>query len=470
MDEKQQERIKLHTQFTEQDIKYLGVPTGIKGDRPSSLGIFHDLKEQKGWLVGETGFKEWEFSGITRKTGKVIVYGPAAAGKDLFEVMDLPAVEALPYILRLARALKLLQERSVPLFKITLDGVIFVEGGDVLFLPPTVMLRIKDTRSLSYRIDAYEVVNHPYRKAEPLVCFIFGTLLYKLATGEFPFTGDTEDAVRTKVRNLSVVPPHLLLPEIREDVSGVIMSSLNKPESSSLDKWVDTLEQWTREGISRRVMEAERKQLLVKAKTQQEKAEKNLRQKVFFERHGRTVAVVSVAVIVAGLLIGSILKNVLAPRVTRGFSPAQVVEAFYTGINRLDHMTMEDATIEGAGKSEINAAISLFVMNKQIEAYEGRSPLVPADLWIEDGRPKLVSPNYVYGVGNLEISEEQGEPDPVFITTYERWSRTETDSEIGSSQATYDGYYVKDRVSLKLDKKDWVIFLIDTLETEPIKE
>ncbi len=470
MDEKQQERITQNTQFTEQDIEYLGVPTGINGDRPSSLSIFHDLKEHKGWLVGESEFREWHFSGISRKTGEVIIYGPAAVGKDLFEVMELPVMEALPYILRLARALKLLQERSVPLFNIILDAVIFVEGGDVLFLPPSVMLKIKDTRSVSYQIGAYEVVNHPYRKAEPLTCFFFGALLYKLVTGEFPYTGDTEDDIRTKIRNLSVIPPHILLPEIREEVSGVIMNSLSKPESSSLDKWVDTLEQWTREGITRSVTEAKREQLLIKAKTQREKAEKSLQQKVFFERYGKTVGIVSVAVIVAAIIIGSILKNVLAPRVTRGFSPAQVVEAFYTSINSLDHMTMEDAVIEGAGKNEINAAISLFVMNKQIEAYEGKSPLVPADLWFEEGRPKLVSPNYVYGVGNLEITEEQGEPDPIFIATYERWSRTETDSTLGSSQAAYDGYYVKDRVSLKLDKEDWVIFLIDTLETEPIKE
>ena len=48
------------------------------------------------------------------------------------------------------------------------------------------------------------------------------------------------------------------------------------------------------------------------------------------------------------------VKNVLAPRVTRGYAPDKVVQTFYTSMNTLDHSTMQACVVGGAGGGEIN--------------------------------------------------------------------------------------------------------------------
>ena len=60
-------------------------------------------------------------------------------------------------------------------------------------------------------------------------------------------------------------------------------------------------------------------------------------------------AVVAAAAIAAGALAGTVLKNVLAPRVTRGYAPDKVVQTFYTSMNTLDHSTMQACVVGGAG-------------------------------------------------------------------------------------------------------------------------
>ena len=457
-----------HVTVTEGGKTLRGVPTGVSSERPSALKLLSSLKDHAGWLVGESGFQEWRFTGFTRRSGQIYTYGPAVEGPDLEQVMDLPPEKAFGYLLRLARALSLLNERDVTLFPIMMDAVIFTEAGEVLFLPPDFMNKIKDSRSLEYRIHAYEKINHPYEKGEALGSFAIAVLLYRLVTGTYPFTDDTEEGIRARIRNLSVTPPKLLAPGIREEVSSEIMRALNKPESYRLVYWEGKLAKWLEEGFTREISPQERRQIEERARVQKEKAQKSLKRRVFFERHGRTVAIVALAVVVTGAVLGSILKNVLAPRATAGFTPTQVVEAFYTSVNSLDHMMMEDTVVEKAGKSEINEATTLFVLDRQTQAYEGRSYRVPADEWDEEGRPTLDPPFYVHGVADLEIDQERDGENPVFEVTYERWGREDVEAGESPGDTIYEGYDVTDRVYLRRLRKYWVIYQIDRLEMEPI--
>ncbi len=210
--------------------------------------------------------------------------------------------------------------------------------------------------------------------------------------------------------------------------------------------------------------------MLSKAQEQEEKTDRAFQKKLFWEKNGKLVLFISIIVVVAGFVIGSFVKNALAPRVTKGFSPDQVVNAYYTSINSLDHMTMEDCVTKGAGKSDINEVVHLYVIGKQTMAYEGRSSIVPADKWAEDGRPELLAPLFVYGVVDLNVTEERGEPEPVYTVTYEKWSRKISESRPVPGERLYTGFQVKDRLFMKQDKGDWVIFRMDRLEYVPIEE
>ena len=457
-----------HIRITEDQRAFRGVPTGIKADRPSTLTLLASLKEHTGWLVGDQGCEEWHFSGFIRREGQVFVYAPEIQGRDLGEILLLEASHALPYLLRLVEALVWLQGRDVTLFPLLADAIIFTDDGKVLFLPPDFMLKIKDMRSSAYRIDAFEIINHPYLKGEARVCFSIGVLLYRLLTGGFPFSDTTEEGIRSKIRNLSVMPPHLAKPEIRQPVSAEILQALNKPDGFTLSRWEKNLTAWRESGMIREISSQEREEIESRAIAQKSKAEKSLRRKLFLETHGRTVAIAALSVIVAGAVLGSILSNVFAPRTTEGFTPEQVVEAFYTGINSLNHTIMEDAVAQKAGKGEINEATAIYVLDRQTQAYEGISYRVPADLWDAEGRPDLSPPYYVHGVADLDIRLIEGGDNPVFQVTYEKWGRGEVDEESTTAVPGSEGYAVTDRVYLERLRKYWVIVRIDRQKLEPL--
>ncbi len=450
------------------DLEYLGVPTGIRGSH-HSLKMLTELKNEPGWMVGSGGVREWRFLGFTRMDDQVYVYGPHVSGKSLDEILDLGPEEGLPYMLRLVNALLLLQERDIAPFGIYSDGVLFPDSEEVLFLPPPILAKLKDSRSESYRIGAFEILNHPYLKREQSSSFTIAVLLYKMLTGRYAHADTTVDGVRAKMRNLEVVPAFLLEPALKEEISEFIMRAASKPESCGLKDWQHALSGWIQTGIFRTISDEEKNQLLERARDIEEKALKGLKKKLFFEKHGKRIAVSAIVVVAVGFLIGSFLKNALAPRVTKGFAPAQVVEAFYTASSALDHQTMEDCVVDGAGKGEINEAIHLYVIAKQAIAYEGKSYIVPADKWDSDGRPVVAAPSFVYGVAGLEVKQERGEPEPVFLAAYEKWTRETEETSLGSAAGPLSvGLKIKERLYLRQDKDDWVIYKIDRLESDII--
>jgi hypothetical protein len=193
---------------------------------------------------------------------------------------------------------------------------------------------------------------------------------------------------------------------------------------------------------------------------------------MFWEKNWKIAAIVAAVVIVVGVILGSILRNGLAPRVTRGFTPQQVVEAFYKGMNSLDQTVMQACVIGKAGQGEINEVTTLYVTSRVTLGYEGKSNIVPADQWDQAGRPALVSPEVLYGVTGLKVTEEEAPPNPVYQAAYDKWSPAQPadTGKMPSPDETpkSEGHHVVDRLSMKKDKGDWVIYKIDRLSVDPL--
>jgi hypothetical protein len=143
------------------------------------------------------------------------------------------------------------------------------------------------------------------------------------------------------------------------------------------------------------------------------------------------------------------------------------VEAFYTSMNTLDHTTMQACVVGRAGWGEINEVTTLYVTSRVTQGYEGRSNVISAAEWDKAGRPPLAPPTTLYGVTGLSITEEQGEPSPVFLVKYDRWTPgAPPDSGPGADVAPRsEGHAVTERVLMKTDRGDWVIFRFDRLES-----
>ena len=462
------------TQLTDHGEKTLAISVGPSA-RGTALTRLVALKGSPGWLVHGERTEGWQFSGMTERPEGVFLVGPWLDGETLSEVLERPLPQALPYLARLADALVTLSARSVDLFPLQTDGILFTADGGVLFLPPAVLQEVRGLRTFEENRETYEAVNQPDLKRDKLASWTLGVMLYRLVTGRFPFGGTNTEDLHEQARKLRIVSPTDRMPELLPEASELIMAALGRSAgraAPNLDEWLSKLRGWSDQPPLRQLATEERERIVQEATTRQVVSDRSFQRRMFWEKNWKVAAIVAAVVIVVGVILGSILKNALAPRVTRGFSPLQVVEAFYKSMNSLDQTTMQACVIDGAARGEINEVTTLYVTSRVTLGYEGQSNIISADEWDKAGRPALPSPKVLYGVTGLTVVQEQGEPTPVYQATYDKWSPAQppdtgkppSPDEIPKSE----GHHVVDRLSLKKDKGDWVIYKIDRLSSDPL--
>jgi hypothetical protein len=458
--------------ITEAGVRYLAVPVGSPA-RGTALTRILAIKGSPGWLVAAASLKEWRFTGVTERDGGTVLYGPWAPGRTLASVLDLPPREVLGFLSRLADALALLKERQVPLFSLQTDAVIFCDDGSVLFLPPEIMRELRGLRPFAMNRETFESISNPDLSRENMVSFALAALLYRVGTGAFPFRAETVEDLHEQMRKLDILSPEEAA-GVAPEISEMVMAGLGRSQRGhpDLDEWAEKLGAWRRTGAFHQASAGRNATSAREADTHRRTSERRYRRRVFWEKNWRTTLIIAAVVVVVGAGAGSVLKGVLAPRVTRGYTPRMVVEAFYTSMNSLDHMTMGACVIAGAGKAEINEVTNLYVISRVSLGYEGRSNVVSADEWDKAGRPPIAPPRTLYGVTGLSVVEEKPEPAPVFLVSCQKWTPLPGGPDEASSNQPsgprYEGHAVRDRVFLKKDRGDWVIYRMDRLSVDPL--
>lgn len=112
---------------------------------------------------------------------------------------------------------------------------------------------------------------------------------------------------------------------------------------------------------------------------------------------------------------------------------------------------------------------------------EMRSGILGAQEWVDAGKPPLQNASYVYGVSGLKLSViSQTAEGEVIEASYLKWQpdfpgdTTTTGSAAGSGSASGSNpivvksvaYQTTERLHLKLDGKDWVIYQIDQISSK----
>ena len=453
----------------------LAIPVGVsKND--FILTKLGELRKLPGHIVRNGEIEEWRIEGAFKHEGHLYLHGPHLGGLFLEEAIQKSFPAALPYLIRLAHALVVLKRRGLSLGFIQTDSIYFLEKGGILFLPPALMKELRNLHPEVYKLRVFESISQPdIEEPEKGLSFSLAALLYRVIRGHYPFQADTEEEIHNRIRHARLLPLSLIEPGFREDLSRQIMAGLGRGDTPppSLEEWEKILAGCKQEGLHRDITEMEREQVRGRARKEGEKIVKAYQRKVFWQRHWKTVGIVSIAVVVVGALSGSLLKNILAPRETRGFSPQQVVETYYRSMNDLNHTLMEDCVVDGAGKQTIREVVNIYVLSRVSLGYEGRTHIIGADEWDAQGRPELSPPQTVYGVTDLVVRQERGEPEPVFQVSYTKWvpesgQDTGTDSA-GSTELLDTGgprftsLEITERVYLRLDRKDWVIYRFEPL-------
>jgi hypothetical protein len=457
---------------------YLGINTKIP-PRGFALQKLTGNQRSSGWIVYEDRIDGWSMNGFAEANEVIYIYGPYVEGITLSDALKRPRDEALKYVRSFAHAIRRLTAAEVQPFKIHGEAVLFLNDGGVLFLPREITQNMTEHQLISAQLELFEVFNHPDVNAEKNLPFVLAVLCYRALTGVFPFTADDEEELHARIRDEAFAPPVYRVPEIREDVSSYISATLADPEGKNIDleRWTTRLEAFFEEGFFRELDEEERKQIEERASKRERSIEKRFERNVLVRKHWRTATIVALIVIVVGSIPGTILYNHLQPRVTAGLPADEVVRVFYQSIGEFDHTTMEDATIDGAAAGLIREVTNLFVLSRMRMSVEMTTGFVDAQAWIDAGRPELEPDVRVYGVSDLRLeSFRETEEERVFTARYNRWTpnfsgELEEDPNLAATQVRNQtaAFQRVDRVHLRLDGEDWVIYDLEILEEEPVE-
>ena len=425
----------------------LAVPLGL-GRNEIVLTRLRGLRTSPGFRVGADGVRERNLEGFYQEEGRLYLYGPWEPGVTLEEVLEKEG--ALPYLRRLAQALEALGDRRPQ--ELATDAVRFLEDGAVELLSPEVMRQARAIQPEEHRLRTFEALNHPDTRS---LSYCLAALLYRLVSGEYPFAADSIEQTRRRARELRLTPLSLSRPEVRAEVSAAVMDGLGRGggKPPTLERWAALLENWETAGLFRELPPEQARALAARARREQELASRAYRRGVFWQRHWKTVLIVAVIAAAVGIFSGTVLRNLLKPRSTRGLSPQQVVETFYRSVNSLDHERMQDCVTGRAGKPLIDQVINVYVISRVNLGYEGRSLIRSAEEWDRAGRPAVRPPESVFGVTDLDIRPLEGQPEPSFRVSYRLWT-PDPDQGTVSREA-------QERVFLRRQGRAWVIFRIE---------
>jgi hypothetical protein len=470
-------------EIIEQGERRLAVPVGSTG-RSAALGRILGLKGSPGWRVTRGGVREWRFEGVTQQGDEILLHGPWMQARPLDAAAAGPLAEALPFLARTVAALEQLREAGVDPFPVQTDAVLLAGAAepdgpaaeDVLFLPPAILRELRALRPFEANRETFEAVNHPDLAGSAAASFTVAALVYRAATGRFPFAGDSQEEMHGQARSLQVPAPGLLVPELAPEVSALVMAGLSRSTSPApgLAQWSQALAGWQARLPFREIAAAEKARLQGEAGILREGSERRFRRRESWRKHWKLVAVIAAAVIAVGIGAGSIISRALAPRPTAGFSARLVTEMFYRSTNSLDHQLMEACVADKAGREEIAEVTNLYVISRVTTAYEGRPGIISAEAWDRAGRPDPGPGMTVYGVTDLSLVEEAAAPSPVVRVDYVKWAPVAPAHDEESPAAEPKGPRFSatrrsDRVHLRRDRGDWVIVRIEKLAAEPVE-
>jgi len=438
---------------------------------------------EQGFVVNPDGSHEiWKAAGVDEKDGFMQFWGPLFNGKRLDSLIDeavgsgSAAQNALNAIVLWIRSKMFLGEtlsaaNPAAAFISCEDGKPDLLKSGVFFSPEHLTSRclfMEKPDKFPSDSDPVDPYNSPDLKDLDSSAFCAAAMLYELFSKTRPFlSGSAYQDMREGV----FMPIHIAAPNLNEKLSGLIQSALMLPVSNNKspvrasDVLSDILkillnnnnEIVSYSSLFSALTEEKTLQIDNERKRYLFKLNKVVKTKRFILRN-RTILLIGAAVLVSVVFIMfTMMDNISQRPTTAGMYPDNVIYAYLDAFSSLDHVFME-ACLDGAGKNDLNAAISITAIVRTRLAYESSMQnLIPAQVWKENGG-ELPSPD-VFGVTDLSISLVSGSLDEGIVTyrvAYLLWPINE-DTPINRT----------DIMTLKPDrKKNWRITEIARTERQ----
>jgi hypothetical protein len=417
---------------------------------------------EPGYIVFPDGsHKVWKAAGVDEVAGNMRVWGAAFTGKRLDLLIneadsEEKQIQALKAVTFWIRAKMLLGDKNSSLN----PGAAFVcmeekcnyPKGSVFFAPEYL-----SNRCLLMEGTEIDRFNCPDLTGMNAAAFCAGTMLYKILSKSFPYSKD--ETIFQDMREGAFFPPHLAAPGLNIKICSLIQSAFLLPVKKSginengtdiISKILNCLTLNENNNISvsslydklsteeYKKLEKEKKNYLLKQNT-------FIKIKLFIMNNKRAVMGAAAGLLLLTIIIGNTIKSYNNRPSTAGMDSDTVIEAYFEAYSSLDHVIME-ACVQGADKSDINAAVTLFAVQKTREAYERSNSnlLIPAKAWKEAGG-ELPAPN-VFGVTDLSVRYLSGSNEKNIIIYRAEYFLWYPDADYAVNRS--------DTITLKRDKRN----------------
>lgn len=263
---------------------------------------------------------------------------------------------------------------------------------------------------------------------------------------------------------------HRVAPRTPEPVATALASLIASPDRGAQGILSRLKKEIESQGLTEEISEAEAERRVQEGNVSFDKTARGLARRVFFRTRGQTIALVVGVIVLVGIIPFQIVRARLAPPVTAGMRPPEIVSTFYEAWGSLDHVFMDDALASDVGRAIVREVTNVYVVDRVRFAHEMGSELMPVYEWVAAGAPEGSIP---YGPLVHEMTTiRQGEDESEFVVEYDLWRPAGQDGSDSTESGESDGRLLtvvrrREHLTLTPVRSGWQISDLETVQVSP---
>lgn len=456
--------------ISEKDKNFSAILFDSSINRASLIKTFKN-ENIKYWIFDKKNLTETEIEALSFMDDKAVIKLPFSDALSLYDILSLSKIEALNYLKEIVEAIAEIktQKNTTPIVHI--NTVFILKDKSIAILNSDFFKKVRDLSSESYNFETFSFLNHPYLdNPYQQNSFTIACLLYKILTGEFPFFGNSEKEVATKIKNNIIIEPDIFNPALSKKTSIFLLNFFKKKKylNFTLEDWKEKLSIiLNEEDFLKKDMNTIKEQNtnLEYLDSAIKKSEKKYKKALFLQNNLKTIIIYSSISLTLIILLSYFIYNYYKPRTTKGFTPYEVVKAYYNSFNTLNNTLIADCVMDHAATKDLQTIIALHLKRSQLISYNIEDYFISADKWIKKGKPDIISPYYLFGVSEPKITKiTSSENEFLFLAEYEKYYSVPNTESKESEKQKIKSFFIKEELYLKPDRGDWVIYKINRLE------
>lgn len=397
--------------------------TGMSQKDFAKANMFSHITE-KGYIAtqdqnGAFSFSKWNFTDTAEKDGIMLALGDGFSGRLLYDVImscdesyracaNDAQKDAYKCVYTVLCAINCAIQENIQLPFCSPMGIIIRDDGALLFLPEIMLNRAASMRSKKIAAEYFDSWQQATLSSNAGLAFSVACMLYKVLTGKKAFSGESADAITEDFFDNNFVPIEYFVkikPTLAELINKTLTGKIKyRPPIKKLckempcnidDCFVND------ECTDEKSMQENAKNMQTNANAYIFKQHKKISRIRFFRKHITSISISAVCILVIGALAISMINNVATKPNTKGLSPLQTLESFYSALNHLQADELDACTTKEAGDSYSSFVTTMFVVGKVQTAYGSSTGYLTPCEWLAS---KTAKDDIIFGITNFTIN------------------------------------------------------------------